>query len=154
DRRWFAPRVTEDSRDEDYWTELYAWLNDDDGYAIIRWWMEDFLKTKAKPVATGAHAPMTGAKREIINEGRSPGARLAYDLAEIVVKMGYDHKDDEGKEQKERKIVLSMNDVRQWVAKQRQMTLDDQRLEKLLTLRKAMKAAGMKEPPRSDNQAG
>jgi len=107
--------------------------------------MEEFL-TKATPVATGAHAPMTDAKREIIAESRSPGAKLAYDLAEMVVKMRYDHKDDEGKEQKGRKIVLSMADVRQWVATQRQMSLNDQRLETLLTLRKAMIEAGMNEP--------
>jgi hypothetical protein len=56
---------------------LYSFLNDDDGFAIIRWSLEEFLKTN-DPISTSRHAPTTGAKREIIAESRPPGARMGF----------------------------------------------------------------------------
>jgi hypothetical protein len=130
--------------------KFYSFLNDDDGFAIIRWSLEQFLKTN-DPVSTSHHAPMTGAKKEIIAESRSPGARMAYELAEEVAKMARE-KDDEDNTLTPVKVVLSVSDVRAWVAGRRQLPLDDPRLESPLMLRKAMKAAGLKEPRRVAGQ--
>src|SRR5262249_52209512 len=97
----------------------------------------------AKPgftVATGEHAPMTAMKEEVISESRSDGQQLACDLAAMAREM----KDANGEPVK---VILTMTEVRNWVARQRNiMNLNDRRLEKVSTLKHAMVAAGLTEP--------
>jgi Family of unknown function (DUF5906) len=135
DRRWLVPRVTEMTQPHKYWVDLHQWLAAG-GLEIVRWWADDFLQTH-DPVQRGVDAPSTGLKKEIILETRSEGSQLAYDLGLLILEK---HKGE--------KIVLAMENVRDWVAGQRKMDRNDRRLEKALTLRKALKAAGMHEPQR------
>ena len=133
DRRWLVPRVTEKKRSRAYWHDFYQWLNGG-GLSIIAWWAGEFLE-KHQPVATGDPAPKSTLKQDIINESRSEGAQFAYDLGLLVA----ERKD---------KVVLCVNEVRAWVAGRRQLGLDDRRLEKPLTLRKALRHAGLRVPER------
>ena len=134
DRRWLVPRITEKIRHDSYWKAFHRWLRVD-GLGIIKTWAEQYVAEHG-PVLQGEHAPETSLKKEIIAEGRSEGERLAFDLG-LVVK----------EKETEQKIVLAMEDVRNWVAEQRKIyDPNDRHLEKSATLRKAMIAAGLREP--------
>ncbi len=133
DRRWLIPLVTEETLPPEYWRGFNLWL-EGEGLPAIAHWAVEFVKEHG-PVLTGKHAPMTVAKKDIINLSRSDGDRHAFDLAEMVAKMG-------------EKVVLRTDEVRGWIAGMRHMSPGDSRLESLLTIRKAMKAAGLLEPER------
>jgi hypothetical protein len=132
DRRWLVPRVVEELRDKEKWNAFHAWLKGD-GLGIIRGYLEKLTADPGFVVGTGDHAPLTGMKQEIINESRSDGQRLAYDLGVAATKA-------------QNKAVLTVEEVRRWVAGQRRMDLSDHRLEKAMSLKRALVAAGMKEP--------
>jgi Family of unknown function (DUF5906) len=134
DRRWLVPRVTDENRPKEYWREFYAWLADG-GLGIIRCWADEFLRMN-EPVRRGEHAPPTSLKKEIIAEGRSEGEQMAYDLGMVVNEKG----------RMGEQIVLAVEDVRDWVATQRNIWRNDSKLERPMTLRKALKAAGLMEP--------
>jgi hypothetical protein len=136
DRRWLVPRVTEDTQPAEYWRKIHEWLNDE-GLPIIKGWADAFLQEN-EPIRQGEHAPPTTAKGEVIEEGRSEGQRLAFDLGERV-------------RDQNSKIILAVEDIRDWVARRRELRRNDPKLERSLTLRKALRAAGLKEPLR---QAG
>jgi hypothetical protein len=72
DRRWFVPRINEDKRPATYWAEFNRWLVAEGGLGIIMKWAQDFVEEN-DPVIPGADAPWTGIKKEIIEEGYSPG---------------------------------------------------------------------------------
>ena len=61
----------------EYWIALNQWLRDE-GLPIIAAWARDFVD-KEGHVVTGAHAPWSPAKQEMIEEGMSPGERLVAD---------------------------------------------------------------------------
>lgn len=86
DRRWLVPRVTETPRTKDYWRAFHAWL-EDCGLPIVAHWAATFLKKHGEDavVRKGQHAPMTAAKQEMIDESRTPGAQMAFDLGELVM---------------------------------------------------------------------
>ena len=142
DRRWFVPQVTEETKDKSWWNGLYAWLAEG-GLGIIRRWADEFLRDN-DPVATGDHAPKSIVKSEIIAELRSDGSKLAHDLAKAIL-------DPEGLF-KDKNVVVAIQEVREWVARKRGLDIDDhRRLESQLTLRKAMRAAGLMEPSRRED---
>lgn len=136
DRRWLVPRVTDKQQPPEWWDEFHRWLAEG-GLQIIRQWADDFLRQNT-PVKTGEHAPMTGQKKDLIAESRSPGKQLAFELGETTVKSGD-------------KIILAANDVRAWVAEQRGLGHSDSRLEGKRPLLNALKAAGMKEAMRQSS---
>ena len=138
DRRWLVPRVTEENQSAEFWRGLNEWLKDD-GLGIIKCWAEKFL-LKNEAVRRGEHAPRTTAKSEMISEGRSVGEQLAYDLGVSVREMM--------EQEPPVKVVLAVEDVRNFVASMRNLDLNADKLERPLTLRKALKAAGLKEPAR------
>jgi hypothetical protein len=78
-------------------------------------------------------ASMAAAKQDLIEEGRSEGERLAHGLALAALST-------------DTPVVLKVAEVRQWVA--RTLGRDIDKTEGELRLRKAMLAAGMKEPPK------
>jgi Family of unknown function (DUF5906) len=82
DRRWFVPKITLDKRTPDYWTELNHWLTKLNGLGIIKWWATEWLKTN-KPVAAGVDAPMSQAKRDMIEEGYSQGQTLVAQFLDM-----------------------------------------------------------------------
>lgn len=75
DRRWFVPKVTEEKKAPDYWVALNKWLEVDGGLQIIKWWCGEFLK-KNSPVHRGDAAPWSTLKKEVVEEGYSPGMAL------------------------------------------------------------------------------
>ena len=136
DRRWLVPTVSEKQRPAAYWRDFYAWL-DEGGYALIAHWAEEFVKEHG-PVQTGEHAPMTNRKREVIMESRSEGTQIAHDLAAKAMELKR-----EGK-----RVVLLVREVREPIAMERCLTLNDRKLEKPLTVRRALVAGGLQEPAR------
>jgi hypothetical protein len=137
DRRWLVPRVVEEQRSEGWWKEFYAWLNGD-GLPTIAAWAEAYV-VKYGAVRTGEHAPMTTAKEDVIAESRSDGQRLAFELAQAAMAQ-------------QRQIVLRVDEVRAWVARERSMEINDHRVEKLRTLRKALRDGGMIGPLTPDGR--
>jgi hypothetical protein len=137
DRRFLVPRVTEQKKPSEYWKSLNAWLNNG-GLAIIAFWADGYVKQHG-PVEKGSPPPATTAKDQVIAEARSEGARMVYDLAQTIIEQG-------------EKVVLRLDEVREFVAQARGMNLGDMRLEKQLTLRKALIAGGMKQLPSTKAQ--
>jgi hypothetical protein len=136
DRRWLLPRVTEKTQPLQYWQDLHAWLKDG-GLGIIAQWAEDFVAADTShQVVAGAHAPDTTMKQEVIEELRSDGMTLAYDLGKRAVAANSP------------KIVLAVEEVREWVRLRRGLQPGAKNLERGHTLRKMLKAAGMQEPER------
>ena len=80
DRRWLVPRVSENKKSHQYWEGFYAWLTTG-GLGIIRQWAADFIKEHG-PIQAGEEAPMTGAKKEMIEESFSKGMITARWLME------------------------------------------------------------------------
>jgi hypothetical protein len=74
DRRWLVPGVTEELRPQAYWSQYNEWLRGD-GLSYIAAWAREFVTTHGA-VETGAHAPWTRAKQEMIEENMSPGMML------------------------------------------------------------------------------
>lgn len=75
DRRWFVPKVTEEKKEAAWWTKFNAWLEFEGGLGIIMQWAHDFLK-KNEPVMRGDAAPWSVLKKEVVEEGYSPGMAL------------------------------------------------------------------------------
>jgi Family of unknown function (DUF5906) len=75
DRRWFVPKVTEEKKPYEWWKAFHSWLNDGIGHSIILWWAHEFLKEN-KPVMRGDDAPWSAVKKQVIEEGYSPGMTL------------------------------------------------------------------------------
>ena len=132
DRRWLVPKVTEEHQPDSYWRDLHGWLRDGDGLGIIRRWADDWLRDN-EPVLRGQHAPTTTRKSELIAEGRSDGYQLAFDLASSICSEPV-------------KVVVAVEDVRHWVARERGLNVDDYRMERAATLLKAMKKGGLQAP--------
>lgn len=83
DRRWLVPKITDEKRPADYWSQFNRWLNEEGGLGIIKWWADEYVK-KHKPVATGDSSPWTALKREVIEEGYSPGQMLVAQMLDRV----------------------------------------------------------------------
>jgi hypothetical protein len=75
DRRWFVPKVTDEKKNPAYWTKFNLWLEEEGGLGIIKAWAEEFVK-KVGPVIRGDDAPWSVLKRQVIEEGYSPGQVL------------------------------------------------------------------------------
>ena len=140
DRRWLVPQVTEEGRPHEYWEQLHNWLNAD-GLAIIHAWADAFVKEKkgVNLVKRGQHAPDTEAKRKVVNEGRSPGVQMAIDFAQTQV--------EKAKETK-KPIVTIASEVHAHIAARRGLSVNDYKMEKLFTIRRALEKGGMKLHPR------
>lgn len=83
DRRWFVPRISEEKRTAAYWTEFNRWLVEDNGLGIIQWWCEEFLKVEGA-VLSGAAAPWSTLKQEVVREGWSPGMAIVAEFLDHV----------------------------------------------------------------------
>lgn len=83
DRRWFVPKLTEEKRRIDYWEEFNLWLNAQGGLQFIMQWAIDYVKEHG-PVERGAAAPWSSLKRQIVEEGYSPGQTIAARVLENI----------------------------------------------------------------------
>jgi hypothetical protein len=155
DRRWDVPRITEETQGKEYWQGFRSWLSAG-GINIIAAHLRKFL-VDHPPVTREERAPMTSVKEEVIDESRSDGMRMAHELAKTIMERDKE-KRDKGEEIK--KVVLIVREVRSWIAKRRGLVnavgmedLNDHRLEKAATIRKALVGAGLVEPlPRADRR--
>jgi hypothetical protein len=88
DRRWFVPQLSEKKQNSLYWKRLNNWLVEEDGLGKIKWWMEQWLSAEGnEPVIQGADAPWSTLKKELVEEGYSPGQTLvAQKLEELGAK--------------------------------------------------------------------
>jgi hypothetical protein len=102
DRRWFIPGITEAPRDHGYWSKFNAWLQGDDALPAIAAWASDFVAQHGH-VKPGQHAPMSTAKKRTIEEGRSDGERLIFELGQEI-------------QDASTKAVLRRDDIRSWLA--------------------------------------
>jgi hypothetical protein len=75
DRRWFIPRVSEVKQSREFWIRIHDWGELEDGYRKVKQWAKDYVE-KHGHVEPGAEAPWTPSKREMIEEGDSPGQEL------------------------------------------------------------------------------
>jgi hypothetical protein len=139
DRRWLLPYVVEKKKPVKYWVGLNDWLRGD-GLGIILQWAQDFLASDpAMVVVSGAHAPMSSTKQQVINESRSEGQQWAVDLAEIIMAMDED-------------AVIVVEDVRTHLQWERAQDRGTQWLEKSVTLLSAMMSAGLNQPAAKDGE--
>jgi hypothetical protein len=141
DRRWFVPRVTEKTQPLEYWQVLYAWLRDG-GLRIIKQWAIDFLR-ETRPVAVGERAPASSAKQEVIFNSRSPGQRLVFDFVDYV---------KERLAKGEGPFVFSVHEIHEWVAAKRRIEPTNKIMESALTIRTALRSAGLYEPEQVDGE--
>jgi Family of unknown function (DUF5906) len=121
DRRWFFPSVTTTPWPEKKFTEFYTWLEYEGGLGIIlhwarhKWepywkrWKVDNKELAAKEgltnrgafVTAGEHAPMTVAKRLVIEQSRTDEQKELISLLEIVAA--------------DKAVVLFSKEVTEWL---------------------------------------
>jgi hypothetical protein len=101
-------------------------------------------------VMPGVHAPSTTMKEEIIAESRSEGSRIAHALGGIAIAA---LTNENNKTDKQKKVVFAVEDVRDFVADRRGLVRHARQFESALTLRKALRDAGMLEPLRKAGKA-
>jgi Family of unknown function (DUF5906) len=124
DRRWLVPQVTEEKWGHDNWVKLHTWLEKEDNLGIIKQWAEDFV-TEHGAVKAGKEAPATKTKSKMIDDSRSEGAQMAYDLGLVLARM-------------EGEVLVPMKLVLNWVKEERGKGAQ---MESLDTLRKALLSA-------------
>jgi hypothetical protein len=132
DSRWYVPTVTEELRDKKYWDGFYDWWLRGDGLGIILAFLLKRAENPANLIAAGERAPASAAKEAMITESMSEGERITLDFGEHVVKL--------------EKIVLAVDDVRDWVAARLQISREDKKLPSALKIRRALVRAGLREP--------
>jgi hypothetical protein len=137
DRRWLVPRVTDQKQSDAYWKSFYDWISAD-GLGIIAHWAERYV-VEHGAVRPGEHSPWTTMKQEVVEAGMSDGQILAYDLAKQVAELP-------------EKIILSVTDVRGWVASWRELNVNDHRMEQTHTIRRALRAGGLQNPELRDGR--
>jgi hypothetical protein len=108
DRRFIVPEVTEKILPLEKATEFYKWL-DNGGDEIVAYWAQEYVKEHN--VKTGEHAPMTAAKRHVIEENYNEGERIVCTWGKYVASLAAasEHKPA-------RKIVVRLDEIRKWLA--------------------------------------
>jgi hypothetical protein len=158
DRRWMVPKVTTETKPDAYWISFYKWLKSG-GLEIIRWWAEEFLETHAA-VMSSSHAPDSSMRREVINESRSEGEMMAYNLA--LCALTYSSLDPQSERilsfrswlaergsrcHPQDPVVLATKEVWASIRSRRQLTRTETHTERESKILRTMLTAGMREPP-------
>jgi hypothetical protein len=99
DRRWLVPRLSEVAWPREKFVELRAWLENGGLSYILNWALQfpDYI-------AAGQTSPDSEAKREIVDDSRSPSLRAVIPLVENLAAYSA-------------AATLSANDVDQWARK-------------------------------------
>ena len=138
DRRWFVPKVTDDPHSLGFWQTFNAWLEKEGGLGIIKAWCLEQADLDPKMVVPrGAVAPMSDAKKEVIQEGYSEAMRVTFQLMSEI-------KDDVEKAEKEGddRIRVVWDTELVSMVKAKIYKGKTQYLERPLTLRKVARSAG------------
>lgn len=130
DRRWFVPKVTEVRQPAAFWQRFNRWLSEEGGLNVIKWWAGQFLKDHA-PVLRGESAPWSAVKREIVEEGYSPGMALVAELLDRLKEEAAD-----------RPMMLLDTDLVRVVRDHLYEGRHSDKLERPATLRKLAKSKG------------
>lgn len=151
DRRWLLPRVTETKRTAEYWTTFNRWLRDEGGLSKIKYWCSEWLKTN-QAVERGADAPWTTLKKEVIEEGYSPGqALVAKSLDRITSVLASEDEEDvaqvarwrsDGMVVNGHSVILLDTDLVRLISDVVHQGRPSDRLERPLTVRKLAKQCG------------
>jgi hypothetical protein len=133
DRRWYVPRVTEETRPLEYWQSLHDWL-DEDGLTKIAHWARSYV-TKHGHVQRGLHAPASERKREVAIANMSDGEQFVAELGDRLRDLA-EHR------------LMRLDKVRIWLASKKSgiPRYGDGRfmLEKPETIAKVLRGCGLK----------
>lgn len=132
DRRWLIPKVSEYKRGHEYWEGFYGWLATG-GLSLVKFWARKFIEEHG-PVWSGEEAPMTGAKRDMIEESFSKGMIVAKWLLEGMKQAALD-----SGEELFTTDVLIVDAIKQRAYEGKDVPF----LEKPLTIRKLAKDVGL-----------
>ena len=131
DRRWFVPKVTEIRKPAEFWKALNQWLTLHGGLGKIKHWCEEQAKNPENLFFKGETAPMSEAKKEVIEEAFSPGMKF---IADILRDLKEDHPDEP--------IYILDGELHRVLTQVFYQGKQTDRLEKALTLRKVAKSLG------------
>lgn len=144
DRRWLVPKLTEIKKPSSYWEEFNGWLLDG-GLEAVWWWAKQFVE-KYGPVLRGEAAPWTAAKKEVVEDGYSPGMELIGNLLDMVKDKIADDKFRDrlvkANMLKDDRLVIVDKDLVEYIKFKLYDGRTGERLEKPATLRKVAKGRG------------
>jgi hypothetical protein len=147
DRRWFVPKVTDEKKSAQYWSDFNMWLTEQGGLRIIKWWADKWLETN-QPVLPGAPAPWSELKKEIVEEGYSQGQLLVARVLERVAAT-IKGEDEEFRRMLEKRGMLKGEnayffdqDLVELIKREVHDGRPSDRLEKPSTVRKVAKSVG------------
>ena len=144
DRRWLVPEITKVKLPPKWWGQFFAWLEEEQGIEIVKWFMRQVFADKPdkrvpkeyrnlERVLPGERAPQTAFKKEVINEGLSPGLKIAAGILDQVR--------EEALAKNENVFVLDV-DVQDLIRKKLYDGRQSDRLESYLTIRKMARSRG------------
>ena len=154
DRRWFIPKVTEKKKSPSYWVGFFDWLNCKGGLGAIRWWCDMYVNDPSHVVMSGEDAPWTSVKQEVVEEGKSASEKYLIDVLKNI-KYILGEEDEHAKKKKnewrekgylinDEEGVFTLDTELQEVLKHKFYNgHHDERLLKLITIRKNAKEVGM-----------
>jgi uncharacterized protein DUF5906 len=147
DRRWFVPKVTDEKKSAQYWSDFNMWLTERGGLRIIRWWADKWLETN-QPVLPGAPAPWSELKKEIVEEGYSQGQLLVARVLERIAAAIKGEDEEFRRKLEERGMLKGENayffdkDLVDLIKQEIHGGRPSDRLEKPSTVRKVAKSMG------------
>ncbi len=150
DRRWFVPKLTEEKKPISYWTDLNRWLVEEGGLEAIRYYCIEWVKTN-NPVMKGESAPWSAAKREIVEEGYSPGMEAVGSLLDMLkdrltsedpAALAFRERLFKARMYREGSAFLCDKDLVEYIKIKLHDGRSTDRIEKPSTLRKVAKARG------------
>jgi Family of unknown function (DUF5906) len=154
DRRWLMPRVTEIALTyEGFFRDFYLWLRSD-GLGIIYDWALNFEKIERKDgggvyIKTGERAPMTTVKKRLIAASHSLAQQVTIDFGRLAAYANNHDEEDLAKGKMNRKIVLLVSEVHEYVAKLINVRHTDHRFDKPLAIKRALLESGLYDLPRT-----
>lgn len=120
DRRWLVPGVAERRKPREFWVAFNEWVRTGEALSAIAAWAVDYVKAKG-PVEPGEHAPMSTAKAQSIEEARSEGERLIWQLGERLSAMGKPVIEDGVIKKHGQRVVVRLDQIPPWLAGQKAM---------------------------------
>jgi hypothetical protein len=115
DRRWLVPGVAERGKPKEFWVAFNEWVRTAEALSAIAYWAAEYVKAKG-PVEPGEHAPMSTAKANSIEEGRSEGEKLIWKLGERLSALAKPTIENGVITKKGQRVVLRLDQIQPWLA--------------------------------------